>query len=336
MRALEPHAARLLELAIEGQPRPAITLGLDLLADGLPIEQIITDVLAPVQRQVGVLWATNRWRVADEHAATAVVDGLLGALSLETPRPDPVRGDVIVACAEGEHHTVPARMGVEILRAHGWEVTFLGGSLPADDLQRFAAQRELDAVVVSCTVPLFLPGARRCLTAIGEVGLPALAVGNAFGNSPDRALRLGASGWLGSDVDLATALDAGVEWETRPTPPEALAMERDREFLQAACLSLMAERMPVMATYTPVQLSHTRTDVGYILGFLTTAVDLDDRGIFETFVAWLSGILSTRGVPPSVLDRSLQCVVEVLEARGMTQAAAMCSAAPGAHRREWR
>ena len=324
---VERSTARLLELAGQGQPRPAIALGLGLLTDGVPLQQVIVEVLAAVQREVGRLWESNRWSVADEHAATAVVDGVLGALALEAPVRAPRCGEVLVACAEGELHTVPARMGVELLRIEGWEVTFLGGSLPADDLQRFAAEREPDAVVISCTVPLFLPGARRCFTAVGQLGLPAVAAGAAFGADARRALRLGARGWLGPALDLATVLADHLQPEpvAAPLPREAVTLELEHKTLQAACLSIMVERMPVMAASSAAQLKSTDTDVGYILEFVRIAVDLDEDEIFVTFVAWLSGILASRNVPTSVLDRSLQIISEVLVAQGMEHAARLCA-----------
>ncbi len=220
---------------------------------------------------------------------------------------------------------MPARMGVELLQADGWEVTFLGGSLPADDLQRFAARREPDVVVISCTVPLFLPGARRCFTAVRALGLPTLGAGSAFGTNATRALRLGASGWLDPGTEFAGMLDdLEPEALAHPTPREAIALEADHEDLVALCLSSMMERMPVMTTYSPAQLDSTRTDIDYILEFLRTAVDLDDARIFDTFVAWLAGVLTSRNVPPTVLAGSLQIIGDVLEGAGMTQAARLC------------
>lgn len=331
MTTAEGSVAHLLELAGDGLPRPAIAFALGLLADGATPRQIIVDLLAPVQREVGVRWQTNRWSVADEHAATAVIDGVLGALSLENAVRGPRRGEVLVACAEGEHHTMPARMGVEILRSDGWDVTFLGGSLPADDLQRFAAEREPELVLVSCTVPLTLSGARRCFVAVDEVGLPAIAVGAAFGHDDARARRLGARGWLAPVTSLAALLDAGLppHCEVPPTPPEARDLELDGDSLQAACLSLMVERVPAMATYTPAQWSSTRKDLSYIFGFLTIAVDLADDEIFDSFTGWLAGVLGARHVPSSVLDQSLQCIAEVLEGADLPQAAGLCAAHRG-------
>jgi methanogenic corrinoid protein MtbC1 len=286
-------------------------------------------VLAPVQQHVGARWEANEWDTADEHAATAVVDGALGALALQAPVRDVVRGRVLVACAEGEHHTMPARMGAELLRGAGWEVSFLGGSMPASDLQRYAGVTQPDAVVISCTVALYLPGARRCFAALAELGLPAMAAGAGYGPDETRAMRLGASGWLGPGVDLAVALDrlAHREPVASPTPAEAIALELAVEDLQRSCIVAMTEAMPQMATYSTAQLASTRTDVGYILGFLVAAIDLGDDAIFGEFVEWLGGVLDARGVPPAVLDRSLEIIGGVLASAGMTDATRLCAGA---------
>ena len=52
-----------------------------LLDDGVPAEDVLLDVIATVQRKVGVEWAANRITVAAEHAATAINDRVIAALA---------------------------------------------------------------------------------------------------------------------------------------------------------------------------------------------------------------------------------------------------------------
>lgn len=326
MTTLSSAATELLNLAADGRPRPAIDFVLDLLADGASVADLITELLVPVQLEVGQRWEANQWNVADEHGATAAIDGVLGALALNIPVPDARRGTALVACAEGEHHTMPARMGAELLRLDGWDVTFLGGSLPAADLQRYAGVTGPDVVVISCTVPLYLPGARRSFAAVSELGVPPIAAGAAFANDSARARRFGASAWIGPATDLSIALhEMQTPSPATSAPPEAFALELAAADLQRSCMTLMAERMPQMSAYSSAQLTSTRTDIGYILGYLVAAIDAGDDEIFKTFTAWLTHVLHTRGVPPSVLDHSLDLIGEELTAAGMTEAARLCA-----------
>src|SRR5687767_1071937 len=60
--------------------RAATRQALRLLDTGHTVEDIVVGLLAPAQVEVGRRWETNRWNVAQEHAATAITDSVLGAL----------------------------------------------------------------------------------------------------------------------------------------------------------------------------------------------------------------------------------------------------------------
>jgi methanogenic corrinoid protein MtbC1 len=105
------------EHAVKGDTRPAVTLALGLLDRGVPLEIIITDLLAASQRKVGELWQANQLNVTDEHVATGVTQATLHALASATPVGD--MGLVAVVCAEGDWHGLAAHMFAEQLRSHG-------------------------------------------------------------------------------------------------------------------------------------------------------------------------------------------------------------------------
>lgn len=321
-------AGRLLDLAKAGLPRPAIDFALELTAGGFPLDRLILDVLAPTQQQVGLLWQANCWSVAQEHAATAVVDGVLGAIALQTRSRRTAQGSVLVACVEGEYHSFPARLGVELLRYDGWEVTFLGSSLPASDLQTFVAVAAPDVVVLSCTVPLFLLGAARCFAALAEIGVPALAAGAGFGTTGHRAARVGASGWIGQ----GTSASAVIEGLLTPAGPpkgrdaEAVQLELAAREVAAAALAQMSSRMPGLSLHSDLQV-RTETDVATIVSYLGLALDLDEPQLFAGFVSWLADVQRSRKLPPALVSDSLDVVADVLERRGLSRAAQICSSA---------
>ena len=65
-----------MELALSGETSRAVRLTLDLLDRGTSENSLITDVLAPAQRQIGDRWQRNLLDVADEHVATGVVESV--------------------------------------------------------------------------------------------------------------------------------------------------------------------------------------------------------------------------------------------------------------------
>jgi methanogenic corrinoid protein MtbC1 len=275
-------------------------------------------LLAEVQRKVGDLWQHGEWTVADEHAATAIVDLALAAACLEAERrPRAAEGTVVVACAEEEWHVVPARMFAEQLRATGWDVVFLGASTPAEHLQRFVAAEPPVAVAVSCTVPLYLHGARRAIQASHAAGVPALAGGAAFGAAANRAAAIGADAW-------APALDGAVATLSRwagSRPPlaaprvddaPALAAGAERPLIVERAMSALASRFPPLADYTTWQLARTREDLDFILRFAEASLLTGDDSIITGFASWMKSVLAARGLPDGIVPLGISVLQESL------------------------
>ena len=218
-----------------------------LAEEGASPEAVVLEVLAPAQREVGRRWEDGRWSVAQEHAATAVTDTALGLLTLDAePSGD---GRALVACVEGEWHSLPARMAAEILRVRGWDVTYLGPSLPADDLARYVEFQRPDVVGLSCSMPVSLKGAARSIDACREVGVPVLAGGTGFGPDGRYASRLGASAWTADAVQAVGLLERWRDAPPRPPAPagagqEHLALEQEKDEIVSATLSTLGCHAP--------------------------------------------------------------------------------------------
>lgn len=268
-------------------------------------------LLAEVQREVGRRWQQQEFTVADEHAATAIVDLALASACLEAaPGGPPAEGTVVVACAEEEWHVMPALMLAEQLRAGGWDVVFLGASTPAGHLRRFLAAGPPAAVALSCTVPLHLPGARRSVAAGHAAGVPVLAGGAAFGTAPGRAAAIGADAWAPS-ADSAAAILAGWAGSSpalaAPAADEtpALALAAERPALIERAMSALAARYPPLAHYTAWQLARTRDDFGYIIRFTEASILAADDTIVTDFATWLASVLAARGLPDRIVPLSI-------------------------------
>lgn len=276
------------------------------------------NLLAEVQRKVGDLWQQNELTVADEHAATAIVDLALSAACFEAERsPHAPDGTVVVACAEEEWHVMPARMFAEQLTAAGWDVVFLGASTPAEHLQRFVAAEPPAAVAVSCTVPLYLHGARRAISASHAAGVPVLAGGAAFGTAPNRAAAIGADAWA-STLDGAVATLS--RWVSNRPPlaaplvddAPALAAGAERPIIVERAMSALASRYPPLADYTSGQLARTREDLDYILRFAEASLLTGDDSIITSFASWLKSVLAARGLPDGILPLGIGVLQECL------------------------
>jgi methanogenic corrinoid protein MtbC1 len=286
---------------------------------GGTVTEVMADLLAPAQRTVGERWHAGAWSVADEHAASAVVEDALGVLAAHLP-PNGDGQRLTLVCAEGEWHVTPARMAAMALRDAGWAVDFLGGSMPADHLRMALERSRPHVLVVSATLPLSLPGVAEAVAVGHDAGVPVLVGGAAFGASGHRARMVNADGHAPDLVDATTLLDGWLDHPpTRPmdrTDPElqrqraSLADHHD-DLLEAA-FTLLAHRIPAMARFTASQREHTRRDLAYTLRFLEAALRVEDVTLFDEYAEWLRTLLEHRGVPTRVLRSSFDALAEVI------------------------
>lgn len=310
-----PFVDDMLAAVTKGDLREASALASRIRAELGSTEALITEVLGPVQREVGRRWETNEWNVAQEHLATGIIDATLADLALDVDIP-PVHDDVVVTCAESEWHVVPARMLATMLESHGWTVTFLGASTPASHLQRFLAERPPAAVLVSASLSIHLSGARRTVAASHDVGIPVLAGGQAFGPDEKRAAAIGADAWAASADDARSILD---EWSVQAPPLATPTTEEQTLPLAAiapqiidAALADLTRLMPRVAEFDEPAIERTREDFGYILEYARAAIDVRDLRIVDEFAPWIRRVLEARRVPPAVLGTSIRVLADAI------------------------
>jgi methanogenic corrinoid protein MtbC1 len=141
------------EAQLAGDRRKALDLVAGLANHhGLSHGSIRAGVIRAAQQEIGRLWQENRISVAQEHMATAISHLALAEL-FRHERPAPRNGrKVIVACVDGELHDFPARFVADELDIAGFDVRFLGASVPTDTLLTFVAREEPDLLVLSATM----------------------------------------------------------------------------------------------------------------------------------------------------------------------------------------
>ncbi|MFI5486263.1 B12-binding domain-containing protein [Micromonospora echinaurantiaca] len=324
----------------EADEYAAVDVARGLLDAGVPAERVLLDLVAPAQAEVGERWARNEWSVAQEHAATHISERVVAAIAAYAD-PRPTRGRVVVACMDGEWHALPPRLVAEVLRLRGWQVTFLGASVPAAHLVSYLHRHDAHAVALACALPMRLPHAHRMIEACRRSDVPIVVGGRGFGADGRWARRLGVA-WA-PDAPSAADLVAD-ERSLRRTPPAQLSHLADDEYaglvrrrgeLIDGALADLRERMPASRAYTPAQLDSTVSDLGYILDFLAAALYVDDATLFTDFVVWMADILTSRGVPAAALPTTLGHYAGVLRdhpraARFLTAARASVTPAGGA------
>ncbi len=285
-----------------GQAAAVLTAAVD---EGTPPDELLRDVVGPAQRRAGELWFRGEWTVADEHAATGVAEQ---ALTVVAP-PRARRTDVpvvVLACAEGEWHTLPARLAAALAASGDVAVLPVGGSVPAEHLERHLRATRPAALALSATIATNLIGASRSIAAAHAEGVPVVVGGAAWGRDDARARRLGADAWLADPAELGDVVRGLAGRPLAPpveVPREALLLDA----VPAEALHLALDRQrsasPWLRGMTELQSARTLEDLRWIARHTAAALACDDPTIVRDLIGWLLALLTPRGVPPeAVLD----------------------------------
>lgn len=303
-----PNAANFLRHIDDGRPWAATRMGLDLLDDRGPAA-LIDELLVPVQVESGQRWQDRTYSVSQEHQVTGLVDELLGATSAILADPDPDAPRVTLVCAEGEWHASAARMTSLRLRSERWDVRFLGGSVPAAELESHLRMIAPDALLISCTMAAALPGAAAMASTARRVGIPVIAGGAAFRLASEAGARVGADLVAGTTDEARRAL---ADWRANGMPADEHAATRvtngERASFAVARRDLV--QSVVEQTTGPFR-PEDEAEVDSLLATLDAALLLEDLGVLRHHMAWLA----ERERAQQVLPLPLEQVVRVLQRR---------------------
>ena len=307
------HSVRLaiLVAAAGGDAGAAYGYVSELLGRGVSFPDILFGVLAPLEAEVGQRWQQGDFSISEEHAVTATLETVVVLLAGSfDSAPDARR--VVVACAEGDVHSLAARMIAAQLVFLGWRVNFLGPSQPADDLGAFLQENPPEALVLSCTLAAALPGARASIRAAHAAGVPVLAGGRGFGADGRRARALGADAWTADPREIDAIL---CTWQPDPGSTESGARnggEDDQSLLRRKVAILARAERDLVLSGAALPAADVRAHLELLFDSLAASVLLDDAEVVAEAAAWQRARLAalSAGAAAADLRQGLQAALE--------------------------
>ena len=147
--------SQLLEECIECARRldeQGLASRLDAASVTLSRLELIDQLLVPLMQRVGQLWRDGELRPVHEHMTTAVLRTFAGNLRDSTPR-SPSAPHLLATTPAGQRHELGALLVAICVATEGWNITYLGTDLPAEEIAAGAYQKKSRVVALSVTFP---------------------------------------------------------------------------------------------------------------------------------------------------------------------------------------
>jgi DNA-binding transcriptional MerR regulator/methylmalonyl-CoA mutase cobalamin-binding subunit len=174
---VDPVSRQLLDECLQATARldaPGVDGALHRASVHLGLARFLEEVAAPYLREVGRLWEAGSLTPSHEHFGTTRMRTHLLGLVTAHGRADAPR--LLASTPQGERHDLGALMCAVTAAGEGWDVTFLGGDLPAADMAAAALQVGARVIVLSAVHPDADADVRGELRALAEALPPSVRV----------------------------------------------------------------------------------------------------------------------------------------------------------------
>jgi 5-methyltetrahydrofolate--homocysteine methyltransferase len=186
-----PSAAdRLAEAVSRGDADAAPGLVEDLLASGMPPDQVVGTVLTPALQKLGDGFGRGEVFLPQMMVAADAMKVAVARVKSHLPEGAASAGRIAFATVRGDVHSIGKDICVSLLESQDFAVSDLGVDVAVDAV--VAAAREADAVCLSALMTTTLPAMEATVAAVREAapGLPILVGGAVV--TPEWASSLGA------------------------------------------------------------------------------------------------------------------------------------------------
>ena len=144
--------------------------------------------------EIGRLWQRNRFSVAQEHLATAIIERQMGDLHPYFKPVQERKSKIVLGTVDNEQHRVGLRMVADFFEQDGWDVYYLGATVPTDTFISIAREFQADLIGISAQMVYHLPAVLEFVKEINRQGLggiPIIAGGYPFVQNPTLYQNLG-------------------------------------------------------------------------------------------------------------------------------------------------
>lgn len=155
---------------------------------------LIELVVSPVAAEIGKLWQSGEIMVAQEHFFTAAVKVHLGSrVHVYSQLQNAPR--IVIATPSGQMHELGAVLAANAAANMGWEVAYVGRSVPAEELAGAVRKFHAKALAISMIFPKDDPLLKNEIHQLGRLlpeGTRVIAGGQAAPSYADALLSIGA------------------------------------------------------------------------------------------------------------------------------------------------
>lgn len=206
---------RLFEILINGDRPAARALITEMRDSGLSSNEIYTAIYWPTAEMIDRLHRNDQLTALSYRMATRLLRVMVDQTSTTLDHADRNGRAIFASCGPTEGDELGAQIAVDLLEASGYQMTFSGGGVAADEILAQVQDTKPQILLMFCSAPGDLPQIRSLIDSIREIGAcPHLQIavgGGVFNRAEGLAEEIGADLWATSPQELYDILTENPE-----------------------------------------------------------------------------------------------------------------------------
>ena len=166
-KLVEQFQTKLFSSLSEGNLKNSISIYEAVVANST-MAQFYEQILNPIMKKVGSMWAEGRLSIATEHIASNTAQSLIKIISENHKKTLLDKGKIIITTPVGEEHCLSCNMLESFLLSKGFTTFNLSPSTPGESLIEFIKTIHPSAVLVSITLDDNIKAGQRLIRKISN------------------------------------------------------------------------------------------------------------------------------------------------------------------------
>ncbi len=201
---------QLVERTIDGDRNTAHTLINATIKQGLPPEELVSEVLWRAYETVEKLHREDTLSELGHRMATRLIRVLVDQAAARFEMKPSNGKSVFAVCGPTDSDELAGQMAVDLLEREGYEISYAGGGIANDEILERLQTKHPDVLVLFASAPCDLPNIRTLIDTVREIGAcPNLQIavgGGVFNRADGLAEEIGADLWADDPFELVETM----------------------------------------------------------------------------------------------------------------------------------